>query len=245
VRPATPEELAVAQKCVTAQPKPNEFKGWHEEVRNRLKQGFHEAEHCFDGMSGPAQIVFNVGRGRGATDVWIEGFTSDKCDVAQCVAVALKRIDVPPLPDGVDEAGYAATSDRLMFDPDQAPHLALESANSGDRPEAVSCAEKPPHQVASGRLAPELIQDRVRASYPEIRTCYDEGLSRKGGLTGRVSTRFVIQLDGSVTNVDTIENTLPDCEVTACINKVFGQLKFDKPSGGKVTVVYPLAFAPF
>jgi hypothetical protein len=136
--------------------------------------------------------------------------------------------------------------------------------------------------AVSGRLAPELIQQQVRADYGKMRSCYERALTRNPKLTGRVVTRFVIGRDGRVSAAravypnsatgeeernaspvpgleladDVISaevlgetapqnvSTLPDRDVANCILDVFRQLRFPKPAGGIVTVVYPIQFSP-
>jgi hypothetical protein len=95
-----------------------------------------------------------------------------------------------------------------------------------------------------GRIPPEEIQKTVRASYPVIQHCYEEGLARDPKLEGRISVRFVIDLDGSVRSAVVDSQTLPDPEVGSCMVKKFLELHFPKPDGGIVTVVYPIMFSP-
>jgi hypothetical protein len=97
---------------------------------------------------------------------------------------------------------------------------------------------------ASARLAPELIQQLIRAHYPQIQDCYSEGLGRNAKLAGKVVMRFVIERDGRVRKVETDPSTtLPDQLVLSCVQGVFAKLRFAEPQGGIVTVVYPLALS--
>jgi hypothetical protein len=96
----------------------------------------------------------------------------------------------------------------------------------------------------TGRLAPEVIQKVVRENYGTFRKCYEAGLGRNRELRGRVSARFVIELDGTVSNVTNGGSDMPDSEVTACILKAFYGCRFPKPEGGIVTVVYPIMLEP-
>lgn len=97
----------------------------------------------------------------------------------------------------------------------------------------------------SGRLAPEVIQKAVRASFGATRSCYEKGLDKNPQLTGRVTVRFVIGRDGRVTSSElSPESTLPDAAVQSCIARAFASLKFPPPEGGIVTVVYPVMLEP-
>jgi hypothetical protein len=97
---------------------------------------------------------------------------------------------------------------------------------------------------ATGKLAPEVIQRIVRASYGTFRKCYEDGLKKQGNLGGRVGIRFVIERDGSVGSAEADCPTLPDHAVIDCIVKAFGALRFPQPSGGIVRVVYPIMYSP-
>jgi hypothetical protein len=89
-----------------------------------------------------------------------------------------------------------------------------------------------------------VIQGIVRAHYAEFRRCYEAGLARDAKLHGRVSARFVIGRDGSVSNVSDAGGDMPDPEVRRCVLTGFYGLQFPEPQGGIVTVVYPINFEP-
>ena len=107
------------------------------------------------------------------------------------------------------------------------------------------------------RLAPEVIQKVVRANFAVFRTCYEAGLARSPKLEGRVSVRFVIGLDGKVSEAEEARDEapaeppagprakhMPDAEVVRCVLRGFRALAFPAPVGGVVTTTYPLSFAP-
>ncbi|HET9933895.1 MAG TPA: AgmX/PglI C-terminal domain-containing protein [Polyangiaceae bacterium] len=98
--------------------------------------------------------------------------------------------------------------------------------------------------AVTGRLPPELIQSLVRKSFAEFRHCYEAGLARDPNLEGRISVRFVIGLDGSVTAARDAGSDIPDSRVRDCVIDAFLKLRFPEPDGGIVTVVYPIVFQP-
>lgn len=63
-------------------------------------------------------------------------------------------------------------------------------------------------------------------------------------LEGRVTTRFLIARDGSVSVSADGGSDLPDAKVVSCVVGAFAQLSFPEPAGGTVTVDYPIAFSP-
>ncbi len=98
--------------------------------------------------------------------------------------------------------------------------------------------------TVSGRLPKEVIQRIVRQNYGRFRLCYEKGLAANPSLEGRVSVRFVINRNGSVSNVSNGGSSMPDANVVNCTVRAFYGLSFPKPEGGIVTVTYPIMFAP-
>lgn len=98
--------------------------------------------------------------------------------------------------------------------------------------------------TVSGRLPKEVIQRIIRQNFGRFRLCYEKGLATNPNLEGRVSARFVINRDGSVSNVGNGGSSLPDSGVVNCVIRAFYGLSFPKPEGGIVTVVYPIMFSP-
>jgi len=96
----------------------------------------------------------------------------------------------------------------------------------------------------SGRLPPEVVQRIVRQNYGRFRMCYENGLNRNPNLTGRVTARFVIGREGSVTNAQNGGSDLPDSAVVSCVVSAFYGLSFPTPENGIVTVSYPIMFSP-
>ena len=96
----------------------------------------------------------------------------------------------------------------------------------------------------SGRLPKEVIQRIVRQNFGRFRLCYENGLTANPQLTGRVSVRFAISSNGTVSTASHGDSSLPDASVVRCVVRAFYGLTFPKPEGGIVTVVYPISFAP-
>lgn len=129
------------------------------------------------------------------------------------------------------------------------------------REPAAKCAGgtallKPHH----GQLSPEKIQAVLRARFPAIQACYEEGLKRNPKLQGRVAVRFVIGSDGKVTSAGTVTSTgegsadiitpstsnlppLADKLVLDCVVSQCKSMEFARPDGGQVSVVYPFVFS--
>jgi Ca-activated chloride channel family protein len=96
--------------------------------------------------------------------------------------------------------------------------------------------------TVSGKLPPEVIQRIVRQNFGRFRLCYEQGLTRNPNLEGRVTARFVIGRDGSVSNVANGGSDMPDSGVVSCVLSAYYGLAFPEPEGGIVTVNYPVLF---
>lgn len=96
----------------------------------------------------------------------------------------------------------------------------------------------------SGRIPPELVQRVVRQSYGRFRRCYQNGLHNDRNLSGRVVVRFVIDTHGAVSVATDSGSDLRSPTVIECVVQAFYSLQFPQPSGGVVTVVYPIVFSP-
>jgi hypothetical protein len=88
------------------------------------------------------------------------------------------------------------------------------------------------------------IQRIVRANFAALRKCYEDGLRKNPWLQGRVSTRFVIDREGLVSNVVDGGSNLPAATVVSCVLQGFRGLRFPRPENGIVTVTYPIQFTP-
>jgi hypothetical protein len=113
----------------------------------------------------------------------------------------------------------------------------------GTPPDTGTTAARTGNVQVSGKLPPETIQRVVRSEFGKIRNCYEQGLGRNPELKGQVVVLFVIGKDGKVRPAKIAEGTtLADQDAKECIRSVFSGLVFPAPSGGIVTVKYPLEF---
>jgi hypothetical protein len=93
-------------------------------------------------------------------------------------------------------------------------------------------------------LMSEEIQSRVRGSFSEVRTCYEELLGRDRKAEGNLVLSFVIAADGKVSEASMTEGTtLEDRKLQECVLGHARKLTF--PAVGKsTTVTYPIAMSP-
>jgi hypothetical protein len=121
---------------------------------------------------------------------------------------------------------------------------AKASKSSGSATKSAEPGGTPDVKVV-GKLPPEVIQKIVRDRYTRFRGCYEAGLAKNPDLGGKITTRFTIELDGSVHDAKPIcGTTLADAPTVTCVIDNFNRLKFPKPEGGTVSVVYPIMYSP-
>lgn len=105
-------------------------------------------------------------------------------------------------------------------------------------------ATAPAADWPAARLAPELIQATVRASFEDMRVCYEDALQIDPALAGRVIVNFNVNEDGSVFNVADGGSTIADAAMVQCVVDVIAGSTFPTSSGGVVEVSYPIMFSP-
>lgn len=91
----------------------------------------------------------------------------------------------------------------------------------------------------NGRIA--VIQARIRARLPQLRTCYRVEVSKNLALKGTVNMRFIIAPHGGV---QWAKSTGLSKKVARCVDGVLRKTGFLRAGNGKVRVVYPIEFSP-
>jgi len=157
-----------------------------------------------------------------------------------------KKIDYSALPT-LPQYPCGGTEDAISAKGGNAaePAKTRTASTSKSRDRATTPAKTPVSgRVVNGRLPSEVIQKIVRAGYKELEYCYKNGLRKNADLGGRVTMRFFIEVDGSVSEVQPTCTTLPDPITVKCMADRFAKYQFPKPEGGVVSVTYPIMFTP-
>jgi hypothetical protein len=117
------------------------------------------------------------------------------------------------------------------------PEITVEiSLYPGDEPVG-------PRQIAGVPRDADLsaVTRTLRETWPQLRTCYADGLAHDPALWGRLAVRLAIATRGRVAEASEIESRFPDPAVTACVCRVLAQLDgLAAPDGTRL--VYPLRF---
>jgi hypothetical protein len=110
--------------------------------------------------------------------------------------------------------------------------VALEfSARTGGGP--------PDAAPAGGSIDGESLRKVLRDHAGEIQKCYEQELAQDGLLEGKVTLRWTVQPDGSVSNasVDEAGTTLRNRKVQDCMLARVAGWRFPKPKGGGAAVI--------
>lgn len=217
------------------------------ETHRRVLELSDQIRACRGSLQGEIQSIVEVDVGAdGATRARVTATSLSECAAVSCIRDKLTALQIiaPPLNDTRSFEWLLAIGDqgpvRLEVSREYHPAPAKSPESSAACLDASSYVRNDP-----GRLPPEEIRRIVRANYGTYRKCYEAGLGRYAKLEGKVTLRFVIERDGTVSNAVVSDSTLPDCQVARCVRDGFKTLRFPKPRGGGiVTVQYPIMLQP-
>ena len=88
------------------------------------------------------------------------------------------------------------------------------------------------------------ISSVVRRRAGAIRACYEARLQIKPKLSGKLTARWTISLDGKVQGSSITGDSLGDSSVANCVLRVLRRMRFAKPEGGICVVRWPFVFSP-
>ncbi|MEL6343803.1 MAG: AgmX/PglI C-terminal domain-containing protein [Myxococcota bacterium] len=95
-----------------------------------------------------------------------------------------------------------------------------------------------------GSLRPEQIDRVVKSHFNQIRYCYQRELNRQPDLGGKITVKFVISNEGSVSKAVIKQSSLNNAAVERCVTGRFYKMNFPKPSGNGIVIVsYPFLFS--
>jgi TonB family protein len=97
----------------------------------------------------------------------------------------------------------------------------------------------------TGSLDKEIIRRIIRRHINEVKHCYEEELTSRPVLGGRILVRFTIGPSGQVTASELESSTMDNPSVEACTVAALRRWEFPKPlGGGNVVVTYPFVLTP-
>jgi outer membrane biosynthesis protein TonB len=110
------------------------------------------------------------------------------------------------------------------------------------KPPAVMVAVEDP--ITMGGIDKSAVDAVVKRHMNQIRYCYQRELNRSPGMAGKVSVKFIIAKDGSVSSSSVGKSTLGNERVESCVTGRFLHMTFPPLRGGGIAIVnYPFVFA--
>lgn len=134
--------------------------------------------------------------------------------------------------------------------------MGLGSGNRAFRPTHGQCEGedcKPRGKIVAddggvhmiGGLTRGQIDEVIQRSMAQIRYCYQRELNRQPDLAGKVTVKFTIARDGTVSSSAVKTSSLGNESAESCLVGRFYRMNFPEPmGGGAVLVSYPFLFAP-
>ncbi|MCA9524466.1 MAG: TonB family protein [Myxococcales bacterium] len=114
--------------------------------------------------------------------------------------------------------------------------------NFKDRRRRVTVAQLTPMTI--GDLPKEVIRRIMRKNYNAFRYCYEQELTRKVNLKGKIALKFTIDPTGRVISSGIAQSTMSNRNVEQCLVKAVRRIRFPAPKNGGIVQVssYPFIF---
>lgn len=93
-----------------------------------------------------------------------------------------------------------------------------------------------------GSLTQSEVYDVIQKHTGQIQACYERELNKNPGLAGKLTFLWIVKTNGAVGSVKENNNTLGNAAVSKCVSGVIKKMKFPRPKGGEVEVVFPWIF---
>jgi len=101
----------------------------------------------------------------------------------------------------------------------------------------------PGQATVRGSLDKEIIRRIIRRHINEVKFCYENELTKKASLAGRISVQFTIAGTGQVIASVLQSSTMENLRVESCVVQAVRRWEFPRPQGGGIVIVsYPFNF---
>lgn len=98
--------------------------------------------------------------------------------------------------------------------------------------------------IILGALEKSLIDGVIKVNLRDIGQCYERGLQERPDLSGKLTIKFVIAKDGTISSATVKSTTMNDPATERCVCDVFLKMQFPEPKGGGIVIVsYPFLFS--
>ncbi len=95
-----------------------------------------------------------------------------------------------------------------------------------------------------GSLSKAAVSKAINSRIGRIQRCYEKELMKSNKtLSGKIKAEWTVTTSGRVRGAKVKLNTLGNQKVASCVLKEIKKIKFPKPKGGEVVIVYPFIFS--
>ena len=95
-----------------------------------------------------------------------------------------------------------------------------------------------------GTLSRSEVLKGIQKRIGRIQACYEKRLQKGGKKTsGKITAEWTIATNGKVKRARSKLDTLGDPKVASCLLREIKKMKFPRPKGGEVVVVFPFMFS--
>jgi hypothetical protein len=239
---APPRPAHGASKPHVAHKRPHELELTPHEVVVRLRGNETDLRRCFfanPSARGAIRLAWHINLEGAVTAVEREESSLDDPQVEACLSERIGALHFGT----TNEPAIARWTFvfRLVNPPPPPKHPSHASSKkkkqkAPDEPGLAIAPDSP------GTLREDVIDGVVQAGLPLYARCYRDGIERNTSLDGVIRLRFVVERDGSVSEVGDDGSDLSDRQVVDCVAEGFYGLHFPEPQSGNVHVLYRLGF---
>lgn len=112
-------------------------------------------------------------------------------------------------------------------------------------PEPQNLVSVPGSKVEGAHPRKEIVPQIIRRHFDEVKSCYDQELSRQPTLAGRIDVQFTIAPSGQISAASVRKSTLGNAYVESCIVAALRRWEFPKPLDHRpVNISYPFILSP-
>jgi outer membrane biosynthesis protein TonB len=105
-------------------------------------------------------------------------------------------------------------------------------------------AQAPAREVGvAGEIDRDKVAQVISAHIHQVQSCYERGLLKAPGLSGKLMLEWAIGLNGAVQFAKVKSSSLRSGEVEGCILSQLKRWRFPLPRGGPVVITYPFVFS--
>ena len=195
--------------------------------------------------AGPVEATFVVGVDGVPTAMQTSGEAFPEAWFHGCLVGALSAARFPAAAAPTAVSWTLPVDQSVLTVPSVGGLIGTKAAASGPTANANATATVGDAPVILGALDKSLIDAVIKRNMNQIRYCYQRELTKNPGLAGKVTVKFVIAKDGSVSSAVTKTTTLNNARVEDCLNGRFMRFQFPEPKGGGIVIVsYPFVFEP-